>query len=519
MKYFVSISLVLICACSVVLQAQVDIKPTPSDTSKQTVQKINLGPNINSIFDELLPIISPDGKTLYFCRNQSPENIGGGKQDIWYSELQADGSWGLAKNMGAPLNNRDNNFLCSITPDGNTIIVADAYSNPRDKQRSVAIARRTLLGWTTPVPLMIKNFYNTMIYREYTLSNDSKVLIMAVERQDTRGGKDLYVSFIQPDSTWSEPVNLGDMINSVGNEATPFIASDGRSLYFSSDGQGGYGAFDVFVARRLDDTWTNWTKPENLGPEINTNKWDLYYSIPAKGDAAFYVSYENTFGVGDIFTVKLPEKVRPRPVVLVTGRVLNKKGEPIEANIIYELLPSGAEAGLARSTPASGEYKIVLPSGDNYGFRASAPGFIAVNDNMDLRELKDYSEIKRDLYLVPIEDGSVVELKNIFFDYNQAVLREESLPELRRIAELMKESPTMTLRIEGHTDNKGTDNYNQKLSEARANSVATQITTLAGTDATRITAVGFGEHKPVATNDTDEGRALNRRVEIVIVTK
>jgi len=409
-----------------------------------TYLPVNLGPQVNGPYDDILPVISPDGLTLYFCRSHSPDNIGGGRQDIWYSEMNSMGEWQEARNIGVPLNNRENNYLCSITPDGNLAIVGDGYSDSKNRQRSVAIAYRTVNGWSVPKPLSIKNFYNNNRFGEFSLANDGKTLIMAIERQDSRGGKDLYVSFRNPDSTWKEPLNLGNVINSIGHEATPFIASDNSSLYFASDGHGGYGAFDVFVTRRLDSTWTKWSEPENLGPTINTTGWDLYYTIPASGEFAYYVSYNNTYGAGDIFRIRLPESARPRPVVLVTGRVLNKKtGEPIEGDIAYELLNTGQELGIARSTPSTGAYKIVLPAGERYGFRASADGFISVNENVDLSNIKEYTEIKRDLYLVPIEAGAVIQLNNIFFDYNKWDLRPESNLELDRLVEVMGKFPTM----------------------------------------------------------------------------
>jgi len=480
----------------------------------------NLGANVNGQYDDILPVIAPDGLTLYFCRSHSPENIGGGRQDIWFSEFGKDGTWSLAKNIGIPLNNRDNNYLCSITPDGNTILVGDGYSSSTNRQRSVAISHRTADGWAVPKPVIIDNFYNDNRFGEYSLANDNKTMILAVERKDSRGGKDLYVSFRKEDSSFSEPVNLGQTVNSLGHEATPFIASDNSSLYFASDGQGGYGAFDVFVTRRMDSTWTSWSPPENLGPSINTAGWDLYYTIPAAGDFAYYVSYANTLGAGDILRIRLPENVRPRPVVLVTGRVLNKAtNEPVEGDIIYEVLPSGTEAGRARSTPTSGNYKIVLPAGGKFGFRASAPNYLSVNDNLDLSTLKEYTEIKRDLYLVPIEEGTVAALNNIFFDYKKATLRPESFPELNRIAQLLIDTPSMTIEIGGHTDAKASDQYNQVLSEERANTVVVYLIERGNIDKLRLIPKGYGKRNPIATNETEEGRQQNRRVEIMILTK
>lgn len=505
----------LLCACcAIVTMAQ---QRTSADTSTSAM---NLGPMVNSQYDDILPVISPDGKTLYFCRSHTPDNFGGGRQDIWVAELQADGTWGEAKNIGIPLNNRDNNYLCSITPDGNTALVGDGYSDGRLRARSVAIAYRTAEGWSTPQPLTIKNYYNNDRYGEFALSNDGKTLVMTVDRDGTKGAKDLYVSFQQEDGTWSEPLNMGDSVNSVNSEVTPFIASDNTSLYFASDGHGGFGSFDVFVSRRLDSTWTRWSKPENLGSTINTSGWDLYYTVPADGRYAYYVSYTNTYGAGDIFRIKLPEVARPRPVILVSGRVLNKSnGQPVEASIAYELLPSGKEVGIARSTPATGTYTIALPAGDRYGFRASADGYLSVNENIDLTQVTEYTELTRDLFLVPIEKGAVLQLNNIFFDVNASALRPESFPELDRLAKAMSSTPSMRVEIAGHTDNRGNDALNTRLSMQRAEAVRSYLTSTRNVAAERLVAKGYGKSKPVATNDTDEGRQLNRRVEFIILTK
>ena len=218
---FLNIVVGLIVAFAATVNAQEDSTYLPQ----------NLGPQINGPYDDILPVISPDGRTLYFWRSHAPENIGGGRQDIWYSEMDDNGVWGEARNVGVPLNNRDNNYLCAITPDGNLAIVGDGYSDARNRQRSVAISYRTVNGWSVPKALSIKNYYNNNRFGEFTLANDGRTLIMAIERQDSEGGKDLYISLRQPDSSWSEPVNLGPEVNSLGHEATPFIASDNSSLY------------------------------------------------------------------------------------------------------------------------------------------------------------------------------------------------------------------------------------------------------------------------------------------------
>lgn len=487
------------------------VKPLPEGVTRE-----NLGGGVNGPFNDFAPVIAPDGRTLYFCRSNDPNNIGGGRQDIWVSHVQEDGTWGAAVNVGPPLNNREHNSLMSITPDGNTALVLDNYGAPDGRHRSVAISRRVASGWGEPKSIDIKNYYHLGGERGFTMSNDGKVMVMAINRHDTRGGNDLYVSFRLTDTEWTEPQNMGASINTIGQEGTPFIASDGSSLYFSSTGHGGYGGFDVYVSRRLDTTWTSWSEPVNLGPSINTAGADLYYTIPASGDLAYYVSSVNTRGEGDIFRVFLPDSVRPRPVALIYGKVLNKKTlEPVEADIVYEILETGENVGSARSTPVTGDYKIILPVGHNYGFLASATGYASVSDNIDLTKTTQYVEIRRDLYLVPIEVGQVLALNNIFFDYNKSSLRKESRAELMRLVKILNENPTMEIEVGGHTDDRGSDQYNLRLSGERAKSVAEYVIAQ-GIPVQRVTHRGYGKHRPVDTNDTEEGRQRNRRVEITI---
>lgn len=484
------------------------------------VVPLNLGVGVNGPHDDLKPIITPDGLTLYFCRKDAPENIGGGGEDIWMSIRMPDGTWGAAENLGTTLNNRGNNSVCSITPDGNTMLLVDSYSDPSVRRRTVAIAKRQANGWSAPQPVLIENYSNASKYSEFALSNDNTAIVLAIQTERSYGDRDLYVSFRKSNGSFSEPVSLGGVVNSAGQEATPFLAADNVSLYFASDRPGGYGEFDIYVTRRLDSTWTNWSPPENLGPTINTPDWDLAYTLPADGKYAYFVSYNNAVGGADIFQIKLPEKARPKPVVLLSGRVINKKNQqPIETDIIYDVLSTGNEIGRARSTPTTGEYKITLPAGESYALRADAPGYLSVNENLDFSGFSEYIELTKDLYLLPIEKGVTVELKNIFFERKMATLQPASFAELRRLTQILTDNPTMKIEISGHTDAMGKDADNLALSNDRANAVRSYLINDGRIEAARLKAVGYGETKPVATNDTDEGRALNRRVELTILEK
>ena len=488
-----------------------------------------LDKTVNSDYSELNPLLSPDGKTLYFSRKNHPENIGGvnDKEDIWYSEMGPDGKWMLAKNMGPQFNNEFPNFVnavSSATPDGKAVVLVlgNKYLDKGKMLAGVSLSSNVGGTWTNPKPINIEDDYNYNEKANYFLANTRKTMIMSVEREDSKGGRDLYATFAKNDSTWSKPLNLGDIVNSVGEESAPFLASDDRSLYFSSNGFSGYGGNDVYVSKRLDDTWTNWTEPENMGPDINSKLDDLFFNIPSTSEYAYYskgITEDNT----DIFRVKLPMFLSPEPIVIVKGKLIDAKtGKPIGARIIYEDLTTGKEVGIAHTNPETGEYEIHLPGGKNYGFRAEAEGHISENQNLDLKEFKKDGVVSnKDIMLAPIElaaieaDASIV-LNNIFFDFNKAVLKSESFPELNRIIDLMNQKSTMQVELAGHADATGPENYNLVLSEQRAKAVGKYLTGK-GIAKERIAVVFYGESKPIDTNATPEGRKKNRRVEFKIV--
>jgi OmpA-OmpF porin, OOP family len=482
-----------------------------------------LGATLNSPYNEFGPTISPDGNTLYFSRRYHPENVGGidDKEDIWYSEWDAHNKqWKEAKNIGTPLNNDSYNFISSVTPDGNTLLVGNIYGKRGEMNSGASISRRTTTGWTFPEKLDITNEKNKSDQVNYSLSSSGKVLIISAERpKDTKGKRDLYVSFLQDDGKWTEPKNLGEVVNTKTDDYAPFLAADERTLYYSTSGYPGFGKDDIFITRRLGDGWDQWTEPENLGPKINTAKDDAYFTLPASGEWAYYCSNAHSGKDLDIYRIILPLAYRPKPVVLVKGRVLHQKSNaPLPAKIVYYDLKTGKELGRASSNPTDGQFQVILPSGINYGYMAEANNFVPISANLDLQQLKDYKEIKNDLMLVPLEVGEIVRINNVFFDFDKATLQPESITELSQIINLLNKYPEMAIELSGHTDNKGSAEYNEKLSMARANTIMSYLTAH-GINQHRLMAKGYGKSTPVTTNDTDEGRAINRRVEFKILKK
>jgi len=489
---------------------------------KFLTQPENLGSNINTKYDEIAPIISPNGIYLYFDRRYYPENIGGenDKDDIWFSKIQEDSTWSLAKNIGKPLNNEFPNYIQAVTSDGNSVLLANEYLSNGELLPGVSISYKTKDGWSFPSNQKIKNFHNQSQYANYLITTDGQYLLMAIEKKDSYGELDLYVSKRINDNKWDSPINLGPTINTIGNDYSPFLAADGVSLYFSSEGHSGYGTADIFVTKRLDDTWTNWSKPQNLGPIINTAGMDSKYNIPASGEYAYFSSTSNSIGKNDIFRIKLPQEIKPKPVVMVSGFVRSKKdSSALDARIIVEKLPEGEEIAIAHSNPQDGAFSIILQANQQYGFRAIALEHFEANRNLTIEEIKTYTEIdNQNLYLSPIEIGQVVRLNNIFFETNESVLKPESFPELDRTVKFLKNNPTVEIEVLGHTDNVGSDTYNLALSKARAASVRKYIQSK-GIAESRVISKGFGESQPQASNDTEEGRQINRRVEFRILKK
>jgi OOP family OmpA-OmpF porin len=297
-------------------------------------------------------------------------------------------------------------------------------------------------------------------------------------------------------------MNLGKKINTFQSDATPFLAADGKTLYFASCGHLGYGGYDVFMSKRLDDTWKNWSKPINLGPNVNSSAGELGFSVPASGDVAYTYSWRNDYYHSDIFSIALSPLVKPDPVTIVYGQVLDAKTrKPLGAKIEYELLPSGTNAGYANSNPTDGNYKIVLNNGNTYGYSAEVPGYFSVHENITIDSKALYTEIHVDLLMVPIEKGQKMTLQNVFFHQSTPDLIESSYPELDRLIEVLKSNPAVRIELDGHTDNQGDASLNFALSEKRVVTVKNYLVGK-GIKESQKTKKEFKEKKPVAPNNT-----------------
>ncbi|MEL6630070.1 MAG: OmpA family protein [Bacteroidota bacterium] len=476
------------------------------------IRKENLGPNVNSAFNEYAPVISPDGETLYYVVRESRV------EDIYLTQ-RTDSGWTPRKKLPFPLNlPTHSNSVISVSADNNSLVVINTYkADGSYRGTGLSVSQRQVEGWEIPKALIIDDYYNLSRRQDQYISANRKIMIHSLQRREGLGGRDLFVSFLQKDGTWSTPKNLGSSINSEGNDVTPCLAPDGKTLYFSNETRVGYGSFDVYVSRRLDDTWTNWSPPKNLGSDINTRGSDAFYVVPASGRFGYIASPSPSGKDRDIYRFKLPEAAKPEPVVLVYGKVLNKEtNEPVRTEIAFYDLDSQVEEGIASSAPKTGDYKVVLPGGKQFNLIATKKGFLSLSDYVDVRSQNVYEEIRKDLYLTPIKAGASINLSNLYFDFAKADLREASIPELDQLIIAMEQKASITIRLTGHTDNVGSDPKNLSLSKERAQAVKDYIMSK-GIGADRIETTGKGESQPIADNNTDAGRQKNRRVELTIV--
>lgn len=504
------------------------------------LEKENLGVNVNSKYGEVAPIVSPDGKFLYFTRLNHPDNTKdktakGEKtveipQDVWVSKLNKNGGWDAAVNIGEPINNAANNAAATISADGKSLFVLNVYLPNGKYVAGLSKATMKNKKWELPKQIRIADFQALEVYdekikvkktvTEYAISSDEKYLVMGLRRSETFGDKDLYVSLKTSDNSYGKPINLGPILNSAGNEGSPFLAADNKTLYFNSNGHPGYGDADIYVTTRLDDSWTKWTEPVNLGPDINSPEWDGYITIPASGEFAYFSSLKNSLGSDDIFKIKLFPSIKPQMVVLydfqfkdkVTNNILTPK-------ISFQALGEVKDTTNAINWTYDEETllnKSILSIGKKYEINATLESYGDFKATVDLSKETKYKEIKAVFELLPLVQGQKMVLQNLIFDQGQSIIKEESFEELEKVKKMMAENPSMEILLEGHTDNQGDMLKNIKLAEDRVNAVKDYITKDGVVDGKRIGIKSWGPYKPVMRNSSEEARKKNRRVEFTI---
>jgi OOP family OmpA-OmpF porin len=645
---------------------------------------------INTGYHEGAPVVSPDGNTIYFFVTNHPQNRYGdkGTQDIWYATRGENGEWKKRQHASNTLNKSKSNQVMAVVKDGNALLIS---SSPSKNERGLAVSHKKEGDWSKPHQLHIDGLGEMAVGSYYgaSMTNDMKVILHYFSETKDAKKSDIYVSFQKGHYHYSKPVKIH--ISSEADEFGPFICSDDNTMYFSSDRKGGFGQADIYVTKRKDDSWLEWTTPKNIGKPANTAKFDAYFSMDAKMEHAFTTWARMTSDGGSLdiiglvprfrvelegqifdqetglpiqtdFEIQVVKKghqylksdengnyktairdygvllyfidvegyeshmdtlliprthndtllkydvyiVKEKPEVSILGTVTDKlTGETVVSEITFKLLshedietnslkntgfyeshlhdvghwvmvvecegyhthteefvihsgellieieknieltpkdkdiilsgfvvdektdkpipsvvtyesPSGKTGEV--TCDEEGSYETVLPEPGTYIMRASHEGYLNKETTVTVEIPETDDHFNKDIKLTAIEIGAKVRIDHIYFDFNKSTLREESNAELDRVVHFMNENPKIEIELSGHTDNRGSDDYNQKLSQDRSNAVMAYLIGN-GVDASRMTSVGYGESQPEVANDTDGNRQINRRVQFVITKK
>jgi len=480
---------------------------------------IDLGSNINTKYDEYWPSISADGEMLVFTRlvpknENSPKVYGNRQEDIFYSVLK-DSNWQKAEAIGFPINTPDNEGAQFITSDGRKMYFT-ACNRPDGKGKcDIYISEKLEKGWSVPVNLgePINSSYSE---KQPSLSSDGSELYFASDRPGGKGNLDIWVSTLDEKGKWSKPVNLGDSINTPGDEQSPFIHPDNHTLYFSSNGWPGMGGNDLYISRRDDKM--DWSSPKNLGYPINTFADEVGLIVNAKGDRAYFASNRDSAKGRDIYEFELYTEARPILVSYFKGKVFDSETKaPIDAKFELIDLKSAKTINQATADKFNGEFLVCIPTDKDYALNVSKDGYLFYSENFTLTGVSDKSKpFIKDIPLESVKEGNKIVLKNIFFETNSFELKKESTVELARLIKFLNENASIKIEIGGHTDNIGSDETNLKLSENRAKNVVEYLVSN-GIMRSRLSAKGYGKTQPVADNINEEGRSLNRRTEFKII--
>lgn len=558
---------------------------------------VKMDKTVNTFRHEAAPVVSPDGKSLYFFVQNHPDNTHGkdDTQDIWVSRKDENGIWSPAEHLTNPFNIHPSNQVFTILPDGSIFIKGGRRKG--EKGFSIVTANRQL------IELDVKDFTKMNKGRFYgaTMSSDKKHIIIYFSEKPNSPYGDLYASHLQSDGSYSQPVMLKLSTNT--DEVGPFIGPDQKTLYFGSARQapGRQGGVDIYKSTRLDESWTNWSEPVNMGKPINTGALDFYFTIDAEGNIFtsrankalegaqldLYMLVPKTFGItlaGTVYNqntndplqadveirlvdrdalklrsdetgkfeskfpevgeyavsaslegflpasesiklpllysdttihIDIPLKPIAKPLVL-NGNIYDlKTNRQVPARLDIRL--KGGNGAPGKINASSGSYQQGIEKLGWYIITTSAEGYLNNVDSVWIND-KEVTPVTKDIMLQPIEVGVTVRLKNIYFDFDRTTLKNESFAELDKVVEFLKDNASVEIEISGHTDNKGSDEYNENLSQGRSEAVVNYIISQ-GIEGYRLTARGYGEAKPVDTNDSEEGRANNRRVEFTVMKK
>jgi outer membrane protein OmpA-like peptidoglycan-associated protein/tetratricopeptide (TPR) repeat protein len=509
----------------------------------------NIGNGINTNYPDFGALITADESMMIFTSRRNT-GIGGLMEEgtgQYYEDLYVSykryGKWEGAQNLGPAINTPSHDATAGLSHDGTIMYI---YRFEDKDGGDIWESRLTGNTWSKPERLN-KNINSRAHESTVSLSYDDKQLYFISDKEGTTGDRDIWISNVDAKGKWQEAYNAGPVINTKFMEEGVYLHPDGKTMYFSSRGHSTMGGLDIFKSEFKDGKWGT---PINMGYPINTPHDDVFFNVSASGRRGYYASAkQGGYGEKDIYVITFLGEEKPfilsnednliasiaepvksvaaapameikaNSVTILKGTITDAlTNKPVEASI--DLVDNVKNQVIAtfKSNSLSGKYLVSLPAGRNYGIAVKNDNYLFHSENFDIPENNGYLEVVKDVQLKNVAVGSKIVLRNIFFDFDKSTLKTESTAELERLIKLLNDLPTMKIEIGGHTDSKGSDDYNMKLSGSRAKAVVDYLVTH-GIGADRLKSNGYGETQPISTNDSDDGRALNRRTEFTILSK
>jgi OOP family OmpA-OmpF porin len=474
-----------------------------------------LSDTVNRFGMQYFPVLTADQQQLIFTRRLS--NDPNDDEDLVVSRKNEKGVWTPPASISKNINTRLNEGTCTISADGRKLILTSCVGREGSGSCDLYESRKVGDEWTEPKNLG-PNVNSPAWESQPSLSADGRTLYFVSDRRSGLGRRDIWMSVLDSKGKWTKAVNAGKPINSVFDEISPFIHVNNRTLYFASNGLPGFGGYDIFSVEKDS---SGWSEPHNIGAPVNTHEDQFSLFITADGKKGYYSHEESIRSGGStskIFELVIPEESQIRyRSNYVKGIVRDKKTkQPLSARVELINLRKNEVESLVESDSLSGEYLMVLTQGADYALYVTRKGYLFKSLNFNYSAIGDFQPIVLDIDLERAEAGSAVVLNNIFFDVDQYVLKEASIPELQKMITFLQETPGIKVEIAGHTDNSGAAAYNRQLSQKRARAVYDYLTSH-GIDKTRLFPKGYGPDQPLASNDTEDGRKLNRRIEFKLI--
>ena len=470
---------------------------------------------VNSYFAQSHPVLTADGKTMYFTSLTGLSKLD--HEDI-VSSTFSNGQWSKPESISDKLNTKDNEGTSTISMDGNTLVFVSCGRPDGLGSCDLYISKKLNGEWSLPTNL--GSSINSNVWDSHpALSADGRTLYFVSARKGGFGKEDIYVSHLMDNRQWSTAMNAGKTINTSGTEFSPFIHADGTALYFSSNGLPGMGGLDLFYTKGFD---TSWTAPINMGYPINTNQNDETLFITLDGKKGYYSRFEGTNVNYNsrifLYEFDVPDSFKPEKLsTFAQGHIYDEETKKtLGAGLELIDLETSKVVQHVQSDSINGLYTIVLTEGKEYALYISSKGYLFQSMNLDYKKPSGFNPVSLDAYLKLIRTGANVALNNIFFATNSYTLEDKSITELKKLIAFMNSNPAVRVELSGHTDNVGTADANLKLSTQRAKAVSDYLIAN-GISSARIIYKGYAALKPIADNDTEEGRQKNRRLEVKIL--